>query len=178
MRKTLHKAYCALMYPCDVFLARVDSQIVTFLRTPMARRFLVGVCLTYASAGVWLVWSAWLTRSVTELVVGVAHCAIGSAFSTAIAIRLSIPSRIDEYAIRTIRRQTREDLRKMKRDNSEQHSLWDKSDDVVERYVMKAAHHLQDTGFIPFVDGATESDKYERVIAEMAEYFYDEDNAQ
>lgn len=66
----------------------------------------------------------------------------------------------------------------MKRDNSEQHSLWDKSDDVVEKYVMKAAHHLQETGFIPFVDGATESDKYERVIAEMAEYFYDEDNAQ
>lgn len=111
IRKVLYR----VLYPLDHLIARVDNYIVDRLSQPVGRRVLTGICLTYATAGVWLVWSAWLTRSLSELIVGVAHAIVGSVFATILAMKISVSNRIDYIAIRQLKEQTDRDKKRLEK---------------------------------------------------------------
>lgn len=173
MRKVLY----GVLYPLDHLIARVDNYIVSKLREPAARRVLTGICLTYASAGVWLIWEAWLTREVDDLVFGVFHTCVGVVYATILAMRTSIPNRIDYIAIRALREQANRDSKRLEIEMSDRHThpLWDEKEEIVERYIERAASALQDNGRIPLYDGATEDVRYEDIINTVAEDLYDDD---
>jgi hypothetical protein len=175
--KFVRRAYHRATYPLDVALSRADSFIIGKLRERKWQNILIGLCLTYASVGVWLVWSAWLTREVTELVVGVIYTSLGVVWATVLALRMSISTRIDAYAVRAIQEQTKQDRKRYEMSDTEksEQNLYDQSDEVIERYAEKASLALQESGFIPFTDGATESMRYENMIADKAQELYLDD---
>ena len=174
MRNTYHR----MTYPFDVALSRAESFIIGKLRETKWRNVMTGLCLTYASAGVWLIWQAWLTREVDDLVFGVFHTCVGVVYATILALRTSIHTRIDAYAVRALLKQADRD-----RNNDLMimegvppvTELWNESDEVIERYLNKATDKLQDAGFIPFIDGATEDIRYEQMIGDKAEELYADD---
>lgn len=107
----LRKIYYRLTYPLDSALSRADSFIIGKLSETKWRNVLTGLCLTYASAGVWLIWEAWLTREVGYLIFGVAHTCVGVVWATILALRTSIHTRIDAHAVRAILEQAEKEAR-------------------------------------------------------------------
>jgi hypothetical protein len=159
----IRNIYSRFFYRLDVALSRADSFLIGKLRESKWRNVLVGLCLTYASAGLWLVWEAWLTREADDLIFGIFHTCVGVVYATIMALRHSISTRIDYYAVRAIQEQ------------SDGVELWNSDDDVVTHYLEKAIEELQGSGFIPFVDGASEDSRYEDLINQKAVELYTED---
>ena len=162
----MRNAYYRMTYPLDVALARADSFLIGKLREKKWRNVLTGLCLTYASAGVWLIWESWLTREVAHLVFGVVHTCVGVVWATVLALRTSIHTRIDAYAVRAITEQARNEK-----------NLWDEGDEMIERFIHLATETLYDSGVLPFIDGATEDSRYEQMIGEKAEELYEEEKS-
>lgn len=173
----MRNAYYRATYPLDVALSRAESFIIGKLREPKWRNVLTGLCLTYASAGVWLIWESWLTREVGYLVFGVVHTCVGVVYATVLALRTSIHTRIDAYAVRALLKQADRDLDELMITEGVPPvpELWNESDEVIERYLNRATDKLQDIGFIPFIDGATEDSRYEQMIGDKAEELYADD---
>jgi len=84
-------------------------------------------------------------------------------------MKISIPNRIDYIATRALRQQTEKDAGLL---------LWSQSDEVIEKYVERATSSLQDSGRIPFYDGATENPRYEEIITTVAEEMFADDKYQ
>jgi len=167
----IRDVYHRLTYPLDVALSRADAFVIRKLREKKWLNVLIGVCLTYACVGVWLIWSAWLTREADDLVFGVVHTCIGVIWATILALRHSIHTRIDAYAVRAIREQAWRDELLV----SPVGDLWSQSDALIERYLETAVEQLQAHGFIPFIDGAIEDLRYEDLINDKAQELYERD---
>lgn len=54
-------------------------------------------------------------------------------------------------------------------------NLWNEKEEVIEEYLNKATEELYGSGFLPFIDGATEDSRYEEMIGEKAEELYADD---
>lgn len=169
----MRNAYYRMTYPLDVALARADSFLIGKLREKKWRNVLTGLCLTYASAGVWLIWESWLTRQVGYLVFGVVHTCVGVVYATVLALRTSIHTRIDAYAVRAINEQAENDGFPV----ANKKTLWEESDEMIERFTNTAIEELYDSGFLPFIDGATENPRYEEMIDSKAEELYEEEKS-
>jgi len=169
----IRDAYSRIFYRLDVALSRADSFLIGKLRESKWRNVLVGLCLTYASAGLWLVWEAWLTREADDLIFGIFHTCVGVVYATIMALRHSISTRIDYYAVRAITEQAENDGVPV----ANRKTLWEESDEMIERFVTSATEELYDSGFLPFIDGATENPRYEEMIDSKAEEMYEEEKS-
>ena len=54
--------------------------------------------------------------------------------------------------------------------------LWQQTDEVIDRYLKAAVKRLTGNAMIPQVDDVDNTDRYERLIDEVAEEIFQEDN--
>lgn len=153
----------SLFHPIDVFVLRVDNYVANYLSSTRGLGVFTGIVLGYATIGLWLAWESWHTRSVLALVVGISQAIIGVVFATILIVKLNLDKRISAFTAIALNEHRETDV-----------DLFEQSDEVIEAYLEKAVQHLQQNGFIPFYDGASEEVAYEQIIEDSAKYIYAE----